>query len=309
MNTVVDNDFIEFDKETKMATITLAQLDRTIKLEEAGGKLKPTAPIEHVNLIKLLMEIAFKESGMQVRQDPLTIKEANVRRIRHNEKEDGPCPIEKYVIERLVTKIKFKEELFEEYDDAKGRMAIGLSYSEKGIQVVFGFNVAVCQNMNIWGEHFFSTYGKDRISFSKGIELFTAWMKDYNTTKELAMQRVEYLRNRKVDREERQRIVGILFEAAVRNNNRESGIWAPMNQADCAAMIQEAQDFFREIRGLDNLQVGFDDEITGWELTNWATSVMKADRVDMTEVFRKNQQINQFIYNELQAADKRLQSS
>jgi hypothetical protein len=86
-------------------------------------------------------------------------------------------------------------------------------------------------------------------------------------------------------------LLGTLFERAVRANQGDKSVDAPLNQADCAALVRAGYD-----KIIDEGQV-----VTAWDLTNWCTSVLKPDRSDMASMLVNNHRINEFIYQEVTA--------
>lgn len=283
---------IHFDSKTKSAIIDLPTLERTIKLEDAGGKLPRTCPIEHSNLLMELFYMAQDYTGKKVTVKPLTIREGNVRRIRRTGADkNSPCPVESYVVERLVGKIQIDSFMFPDIDNAHGAMSIAVSYTEKGIQIAFGHNVFACDNLNIFGEHMFSTYGgnHNKMDYSKGMQLLEKWLKEHEEVAAFNRKHIEDLMNVYVDERVRVNLIGTLFERAVRFNNRDRSVIAPLNQTECAGLVAA---------GFDQI-IDKDSMITGWDMTNWATSVLKPDRSDMVSLLDSNYLINQFMYDEL----------
>src|SRR5687767_1349044 len=94
-------DILSFDVETKCTQITLEQLDRTIKMEDANGKLPKATPVEHVTLLRTIINMAKQVGGLKPVESQISIKENHVRRIQWKG-EKGICPLENYLIERLV---------------------------------------------------------------------------------------------------------------------------------------------------------------------------------------------------------------
>jgi hypothetical protein len=286
-------DFLLFDAENKSATIELPELDRTIKLEDAGGKLKPTAPVHHAELIKNVIELSHKHlgSGITPVLTPMVIKQANSKRIQWKGEADK-CPMENYLIERLVAKIQFKGSgQFADFPNAKGTMAVGISYTEKGIQMAFGHNVNICQNLNVFGDTVFSTYGdKDnRVPFDKGMQLLESWMQNFEDHRQINKKNIETLMARVITEEERLRIFGKIYEMAILKNAGMNEIDNPLNVTECNRMVTAG---FTQITSKEKVP------ITAWDLTNWATSVLKPESSDMLNLLTKNSRLNSFLLNE-----------
>lgn len=281
---------LAFEPENKSAEITLDDLDRTIKLEDGGGKLPTSAPIHHADLIKRVMEVSHKHlTKFEPVLSPIVIKQNNCKRVLWKGAADQ-CPIDKYMIERLVLKIKYKGSgQFAEVPDAKGQMAVGISYTEKGIQMAFGHNVSVCQNLNVFGGNVFSTYGdkSNRVPFDKGMQLVEAWLQNFDENMEVNRRSIESLQNKIITEDERLRVFGKIYEMAIRRNAGDTEINNPLNVTECNRMVTA---------GFDQITKG--DPITAWNMTNWATSVLKPESSDMLNLLAKNAVLNEFLLKE-----------
>lgn len=288
-------DYLKFDESTEACAIDLDTLNRTLKMEDAGGGLPRSAPIEHSNLLIDLIDLAKKHAkGFFPVLQPIIINQKNCRRIKWR-KDQGDCPVENYQVERLVAKILFKPEnngpLFVGQEDAEGHMAAAVSYNERGIQLAFGNNVSICQNLNIWGENIISTYGsgKRKSDFDTALDIYEKWLQDYEEHKETAIEAVTSLKNIVIEEPARLRIFGKLYEQAVMRNNREASAEAPLNQTECTKMIRAGLEYRM---GKTTM---FDKTITAWDLTNWCTNVIKPETSDMVHLLTRNADINNFI--------------
>src|SRR5690606_16496175 len=140
----------------------------------------------------------------------------------------------------LVLKVGFSgSKSFEDFPDAKGSMAVGISYSEKGIQMAFGHNVSVCQNLNVFGQNVFSTYGDkaNKVSFEKGMQLFEHWIQNFDENMEMNRRSINKLREVIITEPERLRIFGKIYEMAVLKNAGDNSIDAPLNVTECTKMV------------------------------------------------------------------------
>lgn len=280
-----------FETQNKSAIIQLEDLDRTIKLEEAGGSLPPSAPIHHSTLIKQIMEISHKHlTKFNPKTGNITIKQNNCKRIMWKG-EASECPITNYLVERLVMKVGYVgSKSFEDVPDAKGSMAVGISYTEKGIQMAFGHNVNVCQNLNVFGDTVFSTYGSGKVPFEKGMQLFESWIQNFDEHMESNRRAITTLRERVVTEDERLKVFGKIYEMAILKNEG-ADIDAPLNVTECNKMVANG---FASITAKDKT-------ISAWDLTNWATSVLKPESSDMMNLLAKNNKLNNFLLSEFGA--------
>lgn len=285
-------DILTFEPENKSAILTLEDLDKTLKFEDGGGKLPASAPIAHADLLKKIVEMSTtlmpKHAAVMA---PIVVKQQNCKRIMWSGPADE-CPLTNYSVERMVAKVGFKGSVgFKGVENAEGSMAIGVSYNEKGIQIAFGHNVRVCSNLNIFGENIFSTYGSGttRVPFEKGIQLMENWMRGFDDIMASNHEYIRKLQEVVIDERERNRLFGKIYEMAIRFNEGEREIDAPLNVTECNRMVAKG---FAHITSKN--------PITGWDLTNWATSVLKPETSDMVHIMTKNARLNNFLVEEFQ---------
>jgi hypothetical protein len=288
-------DTLIFDPESKTVPINIATLDKTIKMEDAGGKLTAACPIHHSDLIKRVVELS---NTHLTKYEPIigdiVIKKDNCKRIMWTGLAEE-CPVDKYLVERLVMKIQYKGAgLFKDEPDAKGTMAVGISYTEKGIQMAFGHNVSVCQNLNVFGERVFSTYGggNSKMAFDKGMQMLEGWLRGFDDIRNQNESAIKMLMERPVTEKERLYIFGKIYEMAIRKNAGDNTIDPPLNVTECNKMVAA---------GFDRITTG--DTITAWNLTNWATSVLKPESSDMLNLLTKNSRLNSFLVDEFKILD------
>jgi hypothetical protein len=277
---------LQFDND-KASIITLEDLDRTLKLEDGNGKLPKSAPIDHANLIKKLVEMAGQYvPKRKVQVGKITVKQQNCKRIMWKGDADQ-CPLENYLVERLVVKIGFGDtKSFAGVEDAEGSMAIGVSYNEKGIQMAIGHNVRVCSNLNVFGENVFSTYGTGSVPFEKGLQLAQGWMQNLDPIMETNRDYIGKLMAIDVSEDTRLRLFGKIYEQAIRFNEGERND-APLNVSECNRMVAKGFSQLTE-----------NQTITAWDLTNWATFVLKPETSDMVSIMNKNARLNNFLLKE-----------
>ena len=162
--------------ENNIAELDLSTLERTVKYEMAKGGLPVNRPMEHYKLITSLKDNIQDNTKLEAKIDTIYTSERQAKQIMFDGK--GECPIENYLLERVVTKLLVE-------DKHKGyKAAIGLSYTDKGIQVAFGTHVNVCSNLLVWGPNFMSTFGANKVKFSIMMDAFDDWMKRFQEKRE-----------------------------------------------------------------------------------------------------------------------------
>lgn len=270
--------------EKGITTLTREELARTIDWEQARGSRPKTQPVPHFELLNAIINKANTIPGITVEEEPIHATERQTLRIGHTGNKDE-CPLEKYLINRLTTRIHLKHE-----SDTDMNMAIGLSYNDKGIVLAFGPNVWVCSNQNVFGDNIMRTYGGDdrKVPFDKMMEVLNAWIERFDTIREQDYALVGAMKNTFVEESAMQLMYGKLIDAAVLQNinTKEK---APLNQTEVADFIRASHS--------DEYKVE-DRALTVWDLQQRATSILKPAKTDIINIFDTNNTFNNFLAKE-----------
>lgn len=306
---ILEPKIISFDEG--YAILTLEELSKTIRLELATGGLPKNRPIEHFQLIagiqakikdavnqSIVEVVAPREESSLVPDDtpdsnqqihPAAEYTVEIEPIYINEKyakrmlwqgEKNQCPIEKYLIERVVTRIIIKDDRNDKLDQA-----IAISYTEQGISVAIGVNVRTCANMNIFGSNIVSTYGPNRMPYDKLWEHICLWAQNLFSIWKSDIEVIERLQTIQMDRKITDELIGRLIRKAVLQNKGEK-MNSPMNVTQVCRLIEQGQQILT--------QEDFTD-FTAWTFLNYMTSVLKPDTADMGTLWQSNFLVNQFI--------------
>lgn len=249
-----------------IAEITLEQLQQTISLGEFDGRMPKSVPIIHHELLADLQSIATK--GGLNKLMPISIKEKYCKK-RKDAPNNNP---EHFMVNRMAGKILFPENFLIGNDTLNAGIAYTYVYdgSQRGIQIAYGMNVEACDNLTVWGRYSFSTTGKSSVPFEKGMELLHKWVDDRKAVNESYVATIEGLRNVQFEASAIDTLIGDLFTKAVLKNANEN-VTAPLNQSEVAEMVR---------RGRMNHQ---NEIITGWDILNWGTLVLRPTSSDMTD--------------------------
>lgn len=249
-----------------IAEITLEQLQNTISLGEFDGRMPKSVPIIHHELLAELQQIATKGGLNQLM--PISIKEKYCKK-RKDAPNNNP---EHFMVNRMAGKILFPEKFLVGDDTLNAGIAYTYVYdgSQRGIQIAYGMNVEACDNLTVWGRYSFSTTGSSSVPFEKGMELLHKWVDDRKAVNDGYIAIIEKLRTVEFDANAVDTLVGDLFTKAVLKNANENVI-APLNQSEVAEMVR---------KGRMNHQ---NEVITGWDILNWGTLVLRPTSSDMTD--------------------------
>jgi len=259
-------DKIEF--KDGVGIVDLPTLERTARYEGIRGNLPKTRPIEHHQLIRNVLDNIKSNISHGVVTDPIYASERQAMRVMWNgEKEE--CPVENYLIQRLVTKIMIG-------DTEKGlNSAVAISYTEKGIQIAFGTNVHSCTNLMIWGQNLMSTFGHNKVNYDAMMDAFDDWMKRFEEKRAFSLDVIAQLKKRKVKEPELFEMLGKLIYEAERSNY-SGGNGSSLNVS-------------QTLRLIDNYEKEREEKkvVTAWDICNWGTNGLKPeqDAKDLTQIY------------------------
>ena len=164
------------DSKNKSAEISYEELAETMEIGDAFAELPKSCPVQPGKLILDVCNQIKKFTGMDPVVKPIIIREQYCNVSRNYIKEEREKQLKDYQIKRMVTKIEIPKIAFEGTTDQMAP-AIALTYintdGAKGMQLAFGENVAVCENLTAFGKFHFSTYGYyDYSHFYKHLKQF-----------------------------------------------------------------------------------------------------------------------------------------
>jgi hypothetical protein len=267
------------------AVLDYDTLKRTVNYEQANGKLPKNRPIEHHKLIEMICDEASVLKNANVEVDSIFCTEKNTLRVMWPGAKDE-CPVENHLIQRLVTRIHLINK-----KDKDMNMAVGLSYNEKGLILAFGPNIHICKNQNVFGDNIMSTYSyqkRDKMDFGKIIEVFRAWMLNFEKKKEADYNRIEKMKQVEVPYKEVKLLYGELIESAVLAN-LDGKFNSPMNQTQVAEFIRNTRD--------EKYEIPVGEAVNVWNLTQMGTDVLKPQNSDYTNSYHTLNNFNNFIYD------------
>ena len=264
--------------KSNVAELDLPTLERTVKYEMGKGGLPKNRPIEHFKLITDLQNNIQDNTKLEAEIDTIYTSERQAMQIMHDGDKEN-CPIEKYLLQRIATKLTVD-------DKNKGyKAAVGISYTDRGIQVAFGTHVNVCSNLMVWGPNFMSTYGGNKVGFSIMMDAFDDWMKRFQEKRESDYEIIKALQNREVKENEMFEVLGRLIHAAERGNGPKSD-GSSLNVSQTLRLID---NYETERQGKD--------KITAWDITNWGTNNLKPhlDGGDLTSIYNTTHKFSNVI--------------
>jgi hypothetical protein len=280
---------IEFNKDLgRSAEITWKQLVQTDTLADHKGQLPKQCPMEAGTLLQQIADNIHKYTKLSVLERPIIIKENYCTTSRNALKAERGLQLKDYQINRFVTKLLINSPAFAGTPDAL-LPGVAVTYANQkgnttGIQIAFGENINVCDNLTAYGKFHFSTYGNSKVGFDEGMQLLNHWLQNFSKIHEAHLETIERLREVEVDKARFRGMIGHLFERAVAFNTGQQ-VFAPMNQTEVAAMVRQ---------GMETLQKE-DRLLTGWEIMNWGTHILKPQSSDMIGLLQSTTGFNDFV--------------
>ena len=142
-------------------------------------------------------------------------------------------------------------------------LSIGIGYNDKGINVCFGTNITVCSNMSLFGGHYLSSYGKDKVSL---IELFNRvedFIKDATMIDESNNRYLDLMKEITLNRDQVKMVMGDMKLRAVGQAYFKQD--APLDISKTSAFATKYLEYVQENKT---------DDITVYDLYNIGTSLL-----------------------------------
>lgn len=167
--------------------------------------------------------------------------------------------------------------------DDNGRLGkISFSFHQKGIEVVYGTHVTMCENLCIMGGEHVYTYGQNKLTLDRIFEILSYWISTYVKRRLRDDQMITRLNEHVVNSNEVESFIGDLFMRA-QLKNTGTKIWAPLNVSQLGNVVRPIANNATEEENMLNYKI---DNL--WDLYNAMTNVQKINNVDMTILFDQN---------------------
>lgn len=254
-----------------VAELDLPTLNNTAKYQGVKGNLPKSRPIEHAQFLHEIIENIERNTNLKTELSPIYASERQAMRVMW-EGDPAACPVENYLIQRIATRIQLKDNF------NKMNSSVGISYTEKGIQICYGINVQVCSNMLIWGGNLMSTFGQNKMPYDRMLDAFDDWMLRHEEKRDKNKEIIIALKNREVSDQELFEVLGKLAYSAERSNHI-GGNGSSLNNTQVSRLIDNIYD-----EGTANGELV---TRSAWDLTQWGTNNLKADQEarDLTKIY------------------------
>lgn len=180
----------QFD-DRKVATLSLEEFMKSGRLVDPNITdlqeiwYKPHEFFEKIQnlLVNLEMKYSFgpvyvSKKGSDYLADPL-------------DKTSPRTELKRWAFNTLVTRIELKDP---EGPETEFTPAVGIGFTELGVQVCIGTNVSVCGNMSIFGDYFVQSYGQNKLTMDQMFGEIVAWLLEVEKIHKQNLQILEKLR-------------------------------------------------------------------------------------------------------------------
>lgn len=266
------------DFENGVAKLSFDTLERTAKYNEVS--LTKARPIQHTEFINELKTVC-EENQILHSLAPVYASQRQALIVNHEGSKEQ-CPIENFLIQRLVTRLDL-----EHPKDEGQNIAIGISYNEKGISVSFGTNVHVCSNQQVFGQNVLYTYGRGKVSFDEMKLKIKEWIEGFEGLRAENYERIQRMKEAGLTQDQVRQIIGDLFYLAVSDNNGEE-VNAPLNQLQVANLVRASYEPMYKPQG---------GNLTVWDVSQWGTNGLKPTCTDLLTLQETNARFCDFMYD------------
>lgn len=297
VETISIRQFFDFEK-LKVQPLTLNQLAHTNR-ENRGDDNSPMHGIYHFALIKKLLDMC-EEYGYDAEVYDLFAtnnrdkQTPGVSLYPELEAKYGTRAVEAHTLRRVYANIRLTD-----FDNNELTTCMGVSFTQKGIQVGFGSTVKICHNLNFLGEGQFVADYKICNHFAKGecyktdlkgiLEKVGTWLSDAEHIMIRDRETIEKMKETVLTAEQIYMIIGMLTSMRVACDTRDkkikySGNIYPLNQTQIGQFTEK-------------LLIKQHDEgrITAWSLYNAATDLYKPQTAETTLILPQNLRFVEFM--------------
>lgn len=185
-----------------------------------------------------------------------------------------------FLFNRLMGQIKF-----EGIGNDECSPSVAFSFHQRGIEIVYGNNVHVCNNLSIYGGEHIRTYGDhdNNVSWNRMIEIFTFWLRTIKQRWERDTVITEMMKSITINDADVEAFIGDLTLRAYRKNVNVNEM-APLNVSQISKMAQPIvkESEYNEETNKYNYKLA-----NVYELHNAITNVQKIDNVDLPLLFEQ----------------------
>ena len=274
-------------KQNSLHTISFNDLKNSINETFDGSR--PIHGIRHFELIDQASEVLDKHN-MNFQLDPIYAANNKSKimpgiSIMKNKEiyQDKEYPIENILFRRVLTRF-----VINDMSDELTNTAVGLNFHQNGVEIAFGANVHICQNMCLMGGDLLMSYGPNKTPLKNMFDTLSGWIKDFEQKRLYYQEMLQKMINTPFTQRDMAELAGWLTMYAVKKNNaslKYDGV-PPLNSSQVNKIVGSyIEKYDEDPEQVSNL----------YQIYNLGTELYKPGITTMNEVFQANHSLGHFI--------------
>lgn len=256
-----------------------------VTLDEIDASVQEQIPIHGVTNLQFIKKVLCKVDELDYGYQNMQIYAAQngdkvrpgVHGIKNLVSTYGENAIGTYMFNRLLGKIDLTK-----YDNKETCATIAFNFHQRGLEIAFGTNVKICQNLSILGGEHIRNYGrksKQMPSFIRMLEVLGDWLIESNEKIERNQKIITKMQDIILSERDMKEFIGDLRLRAVAKEKFQDIIDVPLNKSQLSKF---EYDYLKHTRKEQT------EEISLWEVYNFITSQHKPDGTDAPLILENN---------------------
>lgn len=268
-------------------TITMDDLRNSI--DETFDGSKPIHGIRHFQMIDEASEVLDKHN-MTWELDDIYAANNKSRTMpgisiigSRDVYKDKEYNIENILFRRILTRLIIKD-----MADERTNSAVGLNFHQSGVEIAFGANVHICQNMCLMGGDLIQSYGPNKTPLKDMFDTLSGWIKDFESKRLYYQNTLSKMMDIPFSQRDMAELAGWLVMYSVKRNSKalKNESIPPLNAGQINRVVEEY---------LKKHQENPEEVSTLYDVYNLATELYKPGRTAMNEIYQANHNFGSFL--------------
>ncbi len=219
-NNLVESSFPDVDERSVKGSFNLniASLFRSIQLSRLEGKQKTS--VEHFEAFGKIMMML---DAANIKFDISNIYTPTIQIMTLAEDQRTKDKITIPITDPVVNHVKNVVGRIDlPFGTNTSNLSIGISKSPRGLSMCMGTNIMVCSNMSIFGDHFMTSFGHDKLSVSEMFSRMGSFIENAEIISNENTKMLEEMTKVSIDPKGVQNMIGDMLERAVAKNYHKS---------------------------------------------------------------------------------------
>lgn len=276
--------------EVKQSSIhTITKDDLVDSVNETFDGSRPIHGIRHFEMIDQASEVLDKH-GMNFELDKVYAANNKSRimpgiSVIGNKEiyQEKDYPIENILFRRVLTRL-----IIHDMEDETTNTAVGLNFHQNGVEIAFGANVHICQNMCLMGGDLLMSYGPNKTPIKDMFDALSGWIKDFEAKRRKYQEMLQKMMDTPFTQRDMAELAGWLVMYALKKNSNKlkyEGV-PPLSVTQVNKVVSS---YMEKYEG-DPEQVS-----TLYDIYNLGTELYKPGVTTMNEIYQANHSLGHFI--------------